>query len=845
MLNNIKIGPKLIGAFLFVALIACVIGFTGLHFLTQAGLAQGDMATNHLPSVQNLLTIAEAQTALIVGERGLLERRMFADRQVREAQHVYIDDAWKRAEDAWKAYEPLEHEPHEVEAWKEFTSSWEEWKAAYMDVHHLAEEKARLLDAGVPADDERVAAVDQKMFEASMDSRGHFLASQKFLMATVDTAIATAAATDRAADASQAMAQKILTITMILGALVAVAFGYMLSRSITAPLGKGVAMMQELAKGHLGLRLKMNRKDEIGVLAQTMDVFAEDLQTNVVGTMQKISAGDLSVDPVPKDGQDEIGPALKKTVESLRGLVAEAGMLSKAAVEGRLGTRGDADKFQGGYHQIVQGVNDTLDAVIGPLNVAANYVDRISKGDIPAKITDAYNGDFNTIKTNLNVCIDAVKLMIEDANMLSKAAVEGQLATRADATKHQGDFRRIIEGVNTTLDAVIGPLNVVAEVMEKVANRDLSARMTGNYVGDFAKIRDSVNQAAENLDQGLQQVAVAVEQVATAAAQIGTGSQALAQGASEQASSLEEVSSSLQEMASMTRQNTGNAKEARSLAEGARGSANKGLESMNRLSEAMEKIKSSSDATAKIVKTIDEIAFQTNLLALNAAVEAARAGDAGKGFAVVAEEVRNLAMRSAEAAKNTANMIEESVRNAESGVELNGEVLTKLQDINGQANKVGEVMAEIATASEQQTQGIDQVTTAVEQMNQLTQQNAANSEESASAAEELSGQGEELRALVNGFKLSVRVGAQGAGGGQARHAVPGAHAVHAVHALHAAPAAPKAQKAQSAQARAAGPAAGKPKLQAVGGGGAGTGTPDPESVIPFHDDRDRAVMGEF
>ena len=197
----------------------------------------------------------------------------------------------------------------------------------------------------------------------------------------------------------------------------------------------------------------------------------------------------------------------------------------------------------------------------------------------------------------------------------------------------------------------------------------------------------------------------------------------------------------------MTKQNTLNAKEAQGVAEQARSSANKGVESMNRMSSAINQIKSSSAATAKIVKTIDEIAFQTNLLALNAAVEAARAGDAGRGFAVVAEEVRNLAMRSAEAAKNTANLIEEAVRNAENGVVINSEVLNNFQEIAEKTNKVSQVVSEIAAASDQQDQGISQLNRAVEQMNQLTQQNAANAEESASAAEE-------MRSMVAGFKLS-------------------------------------------------------------------------------------------
>ena len=332
-----------------------------------------------------------------------------------------------------------------------------------------------------------------------------------------------------------------------------------------------------------------------------------------------------------------------------------------------------------------------------------------------------------------------------------------------------------------------------------------------------------------NLDEALQQVSVAVEQVAAAAGQIGQGSQALAQGASEQASSLEEVSSSLQEMASMTKQSASSSREARGMAEQARGGANRGLESMTRLSTAMEKIKASSDATAKIVKTIDEIAFQTNLLALNAAVEAARAGDAGKGFAVVAEEVRNLAMRSAEAAKTTANLIEESVQNAESGVELNQAVFGQLTEITGQANKVGEVMAEIAAGSEQQSAGIDQITGAMEQMNQLTQQNAANSEESASAAEELSSQSEELRSMIGRFRLSgnQRTSVSGPGRAAMTRSVP---------AGTARPAGGGTPKSAPASRR-AGP---KPALRVVPGT-----TVDPETVIPFADEGDVAALGQF
>jgi len=251
------------------------------------------------------------------------------------------------------------------------------------------------------------------------------------------------------------------------------------------------------------------------------------------------------------------------------------------------------------------------------------------------------------------------------------------------------------------------------------------------------------------------------EQTASAAEQVSAARQSLAQGASEQAAAIEETSSSLEEMSSMTKQNAGNAQQANSLMSEAGQLVTRGQESMSRLTAAIEEIKKSSDETAKIVKTIDEIAFQTNLLALNAAVEAARAGDAGKGFAVVAEEVRNLAQRAGEAARNTAALIEGSVKNAENGVGVASETAKALEEITASSQKVSSLISEIAAASNEQAQGIDQVTTAVGQMDQVTQQTAANAEESASASEELSAQAEQLQGMVRELVALVRGGTAG------------------------------------------------------------------------------------
>jgi methyl-accepting chemotaxis protein len=257
------------------------------------------------------------------------------------------------------------------------------------------------------------------------------------------------------------------------------------------------------------------------------------------------------------------------------------------------------------------------------------------------------------------------------------------------------------------------------------------------------------------LEGAIVQVSQSVHQVSRASGQIADGAKKIADGANLQASSIEQISSSLEEMSSMVAQNADNAEQARGLARMAQNAAEKGSGAMTRMVEAIGRIKTSSDQTSKIIKTIDEIAFQTNLLALNAAVEAARAGDAGKGFAVVAEEVRNLAQRSAEAARNTADMIEESVRNAEGGVRISDEVSVVLSEILDSNTKVNNLITEIAAASKEQSDGVRQINEAVVTMDRVTQENAANSEQSASAAQHLNEQVRSLRSMISRFRTSA------------------------------------------------------------------------------------------
>lgn len=783
----------------------------------------------------------------------------------------------------------------------------------------------------------------------------------------------------------------IMLIVIAVVMVIAIAFGIFISGLITRPLKKVVYMLEEMSKGHLKERLHLESKDEIGQMGRVMDQFAEELQVNAIGVMNKISMGDVSAEIQIKDAQDEISPALIKTVGTVRNINEEVQVLIKAIKEGKLDTRGNSDTYAGTWKELVDGINDLIDAFVAPINVTGEYVERISRGNIPEIITDTYNGDFNEIKNSINLLIgnlnefigdmknmseqhdlgdidvnvdedkfegaykvmakgvndmvfghisvkkkamgcvaefakgnfdaelerfpgkkvfinegieelrrnlktfisemqnmseqhdlgdidvmvdedkfegsykvmakgvndmvnghinvkkkamgcvaefvkgnfdaelerfpgkkvfinnnmEALRKNLKDVNSeiggLVNAAIEGNLNTRAKTDGFEGDWSKLVSGLNSLIEAIVEPIKEVTSVMNDISRGNLGVTISGYYQGEFAVLSEAVNKTAKDLNQVvgeisnvlgqvsdgnldidhvreydgdfknisdslnmiiealnnvLGEIVMSSEQVSSGSGQVSGGSQALSQGATEQASAIQELTASIAEVAQNTKENAKNASQASSLTLSVKDNAETGNGHMIEMLEAMEEINDSSANISKIIKVIDDIAFQTNILALNAAVEAARAGQHGKGFAVVAEEVRNLAARSANAANETTDLIQGSMKKAEKGTGIAKETAKALTDIVEGVAKAADLVEEIAKSSNEQANGITQINVGVSQISQVVQTNAATAEESAAASEELSSQAELLKQMVGNFKL--RKAQKGLGHGEPR-----------------------------------------------------------------------------
>ncbi|MCP1661407.1 MULTISPECIES: Cache 3/Cache 2 fusion domain-containing protein [Methanocalculus] len=488
----------------------------------------------------------------------------------------------------------------------------------------------------------------------------------------------------------------------------------------------------------------------------------------------------------------EIKNNLNKCLAAITLLVKDSNMLADAAIEGQLDTRADAEEHEGDFRLVIEGLNNVLDAVVKPIKGMGGAMNKISKGDIPEKISREFKGEYNELKDSVNRCIDAINMLIDDANLLAGAAVEGKLATRADASKHQGDYRKVIDGLNNTLDAVVQPVNEVIRIADSFANTDFSTSFSedvpakgdmerlknalnnvsaqvsesigevNRMMGELAAISEEANASVEEVSSGAQQIARNTGKVSENSEKANNGGQQVLRAMEDLSAAVEEVTSNAESVAALARNANDQSKEGAKLASAAEKGIGEISQSAEDVDQIIKGINEQMEQIGKIVGLISDISNQTNLLALNAAIEAARAGDAGRGFAVVAAEVKSLAQESGSSAENIANMIGELQAQAKKAVEAMGTANTAVEagseqmektisafnDIVDSVEKISRAIEEVASAAEEQAATVEEITASVHEVTGLIEENAKEAGDAAAATEEASAGIDEVANMI-------------------------------------------------------------------------------------------------
>jgi methyl-accepting chemotaxis protein len=488
------------------------------------------------------------------------------------------------------------------------------------------------------------------------------------------------------------------------------------------------------------------RRNRVGTVVEWRDRTEEVAQErHVESEMRRVfdgaMAGDLSqrFDVKAMPGYLASGcEGINGLLERIREVNAELNRMGQEHDRGQIDWMIGAERFQGEFRDMANGINAMVAQHISVKRKAIECLAEFGRGNFDAPL-EKFPGQKAFVNESVERIRENLRRLVGDAEGLVAAALEGRLDTRADVTRHEGGFKRVVQGINDTLDSVIGPVTEVMQVLAAVESGDLTLTISQEYKGSLQELRNTVNSMVTRLAQVVTEVRSAADSLGSASEQVSATAQALAQAASEQASSVEQTSSSIEEMNSSIGQNTENAKVTDGIATQAAGNAEQGGKAVGDTVSAMKSI-------AEKISIIDDIAYQTNLLALNAAIEAARAGEHGKGFAVVAAEVRKLAERSQVAARE----IDEVARSSVGLAERAGKLLDKIVPA---IRKTADLVQEITSASTEQASGAVLITKAMGQLSQTTQQNASGSEELSATSEEMSAQAEQLQKLMEFFRV--------------------------------------------------------------------------------------------
>ncbi|MBO9828371.1 MCP four helix bundle domain-containing protein [Xanthomonas sp. A2111] len=499
----------------------------------------------------------------------------------------------------------------------------------------------------------------------------------------------------------------------LLAAVLGATLSVLITRSLAGPLGRATEIAESIAQGRLDHRIPPQPKDETGRLLTSMDRMQAQLQA----------------------------------------VMAAQSQVARHHERGDVSQRMDEQAFPGEYARMVRESNALLDMHVRLQQRLLEIMGRYAIGDLSQDM-DRLPGEQAALTETMDQVKRNLSAMNAEIGQLVDAAAAGDFAVRGDTARFQYDFRDMVDGLNQLMATTDGNLQALSKLLQDIASGDLTTRMEGQFQGVFAQMREDADATVAQLTGIVGRIQHASGQITGAAGEIAAGNADLSRRTEQQAASLEETAASMEELTSTVRQNAERASQANQLAIGATAVASQGGAVVAQVIDTMNGIQTSSRRIADIIGVIDGIAFQTNILALNAAVEAARAGEQGRGFAVVASEVRVLAQRSADAAKEIKQLIDDSVSKVDAGSVLVNSAGSTMHEIVVSVQRVTDFMTEISAASQEQSSGIEQVTQTITHMDQATQQNAALVEEASAAAQAMEEQAIQLSDAVKVFVLS-------------------------------------------------------------------------------------------
>jgi len=779
-MNHLKIGPRLTLGFAFLLLLLVAIGLLSFSRISELQEEAKLVVSNTLPKINMAHDI---QVNVLTISRALGNIALTGDKRVDQAQLELIARLRKENDGHLDRIQSLVYSDQGKNIMSRIRESRNRFGSSLDNLLQYFDSTKKTYDAK--------KGKEIMMGDFSPIAEAYFTAIAEMVVYQQSLAEQTGKHAEELATGGRNLIM-VLTALSIFFVLMA---AWLVTRSITRPLAQAVNASNRLGAGDFSVNIDVSRQDEIGDVMRALDQAVGNLKA-LIGEMNHMAkehqAGDIDVkideskfkgefQSVAKgvnemvwahiavkkqamacfrefgegnfSAQIEQLPGKKRFINdtidqvrgNLQGLIAEMNRMAQEHESGDIDVKINEAGFKGDFQKMARGVNEMVGAHIAVKKKAMDCFKEFGQGNFDAQIEQLpgkkrfINDTIDQVRGNLNA-------LIADANQLANAAAEGRLETRADAQRHKGDFRKIVQGMNDTLNNIAVPVADVRRVMAAVEQGDLTRTITQNYKGDFEELKLAINNTITKLADTIGQVAEMANTLSSAADQVSATAQSLSQGASEQAASVEETSSSVEQMTSSIGQNSGNARVTDDIATKSAKEAAAGGAAVKETVEAMRQI-------AEKIGIIDDIAYQTNLLALNAAIEAARAGEHGKGFAVVATEVRSLAERSQEAAEEISQLAGSSVRMAEKAGQLLEQMVPSIQ-------KTSDLVQEIAAASQEQSAGVTQINSAMEQLNRTTQQSASASEELAATAEEMGGQAKQLQGLMSFFDVSgEKVGA--------------------------------------------------------------------------------------